>query len=43
VPLLYFGGENVRDLGVRESFEDHAATVADFFQVNPVGAGTSFL
>ncbi|HEX7070119.1 MAG TPA: phosphopentomutase [Rhodothermales bacterium] len=43
VPILYFGGEAGRDLGVRESFGDHAATVADFFQVTFSGAGSSFL
>ena len=47
VPLLYYhagipaaGGG--RDLGLRDSFTDHAATVADFFDVPFDTAGTPF-
>jgi phosphopentomutase len=41
VPVLLFGSEP-RDLGLRPTFADHAATVADYFGVAGV-AGTSFL
>ncbi len=42
VPLLYYGsGANV-DLGTRATFADHAATVADYFQVSFASEGTSF-
>lgn len=43
VPLLLFGGEKGRDLGTRETFADHAATVTEFFEARSVGNGTSFL
>jgi phosphopentomutase len=45
VPLLVFG-PRVRpgtDLGVRETFADLGATLADNFEVGPLAAGTSFL
>lgn len=31
VPLLYYGAATVTDLGLRRSFNDHAATVASYF------------
>ncbi len=43
VPLLLFGGSRARSLGLRNSFNDHAATVADFFDVPDSGTGESFL
>lgn len=47
VPLLVVDGEARngagRDLGLRPSFNDHAATVADFFGVDFDTAGNSFL
>lgn len=42
VPVLLAGGD-VRDLGVRASFNDHAATVAAFFEAPFETDGTSFL
>ena len=43
VPLLYVdGGQPGRDLGLRPSFNDHAATVADFFGVDFETQGTPF-
>lgn len=43
VPLLYVdGGQPGRDLGLRPSFNDHAATVADFFGVDFETEGTPF-
>jgi len=45
VPVLLYhqGGENGRDLGVRRSFADHAASVAAHFGAPYEGAGESFL
>ena len=42
VPLLLYGGEAGRDLGTRPSFNDHAATVAAYFNVPFETAGKSF-
>jgi phosphopentomutase len=45
VPLLAFGDKvnpNI-DIGVRESFADLQATVAEYFNVNSTGNGSSFL
>ena len=42
VPLLYYGSGKARDLGTRSSFQDHAATVAGYFDVPFDGGGTSF-
>lgn len=41
VPLLYYGGA-VRDLGIRPSFNDHAATVAAYFGARLDTPGTPF-
>lgn len=41
VPLLYFGADEVENLGVRASFCDHAATVACYFDVPFECAGRS--
>jgi phosphopentomutase len=45
VPLLVRGPRvgPARDLGVRSSFADLGATLAENFGVGPLGAGTSFL
>lgn len=44
VPLLYCGGEAPgRDLGLRASFNDHAATAAAYFGADFETPGTSFL
>lgn len=43
VPLLVYGGGGGRNLGTRDSFTDHAATVADFFDVAFDCSGRSFL
>jgi len=44
VPLLVVGGSNTpRNLGLRPSFNDHAATVADYFGVAFETEGRSFL
>ena len=43
VPLLYFGKWKAIDLGVRPTFEDHAATVSAFFDADFACNGTSFL
>ncbi|MBI9044657.1 MAG: phosphopentomutase [Anaerolineaceae bacterium] len=45
IPLLVFGPsvKNNVDLGIRGSFADVAATIADIFCVTPPEAGTSFL
>lgn len=42
VPLLYYGSENVLDLGIRSSFRDHAATVAGYFDVRFDCGGIQF-
>ena len=42
VPLLYIDGERGSDLGTRPSFNDHAATVADYFGVAFETEGTPF-
>lgn len=43
VPLLYVDGQNPgRDLGLRPSFNDHAATVADYFGVDFETEGEPF-
>jgi phosphopentomutase len=45
VPLLVYG-ENIKrnaNLGIRNSFSDIAATIADYFKVNNIGNGVSFL
>lgn len=42
VPVLLTGGES-RDLGTRDSFNDHAATVAAFFDVPLPKTGSSLL
>lgn len=42
VPLLYYGKRPACDLGLRTSFNDHAATVAAYFGVPFETAGTSF-
>lgn len=42
VPVLYLGGEAGRDLGLRASFNDHAATVAAYFDVPFDTAGQPF-
>ena len=43
VPLLYINGRRVsHDLGLRSSFNDHAATVADYFGVDFKTEGTPF-
>ncbi len=42
-PVLYFAaGMEGRDIGTRQSFADHAATVCDYFGIPVVGEGTSF-
>ncbi len=45
VPLLVFGEpvKSAVDLGVRETFADLAATIAENFDLEPPEAGTSFL
>ena len=45
VPLLATlgGRDNGTDLGVRETFADIGATIADFLDLPPLDAGTSFL
>jgi phosphopentomutase len=43
VPLFVLHEDRVRDLGTRESFTDVAATLTDYFGVNPWPAGSSFL
>ena len=44
VPLLVYGSRvNPRTLGVRPTFADIGQTVADYFGVPPLEAGTSFL
>jgi phosphopentomutase len=42
VPLLYYGASGAGSLGTRSTFADHAATVADYFNVSFKGNGTSF-
>jgi phosphopentomutase len=42
VPLLVCGGDAGRDLGIRPSFNDHAATVAAYFGASFETDGTSF-
>lgn len=42
VPLLFYNHGAGRDLGIRPSFNDHAATVADYFGVAFETQGTSF-
>lgn len=42
VPLLYYGSGKGRDLGMRSSFRDHAATVAGFFDVPFDSGGSAF-
>ncbi len=41
--LLVEPGRTSRDLGVRDTFADHAATVAEFFGAGYQGPGSSFL
>jgi phosphopentomutase len=41
VPVLYYGDGNPRDLGLRPTFADHAATVAHYFGIE-MAAGTPF-
>ncbi|MEA3423114.1 MAG: phosphopentomutase [Bacillota bacterium] len=45
VPLLVYGASIKRNfnLGIRNSFSDIAATIADYFRVNNIGNGISFL
>ena len=45
VPVLAFGPriKSNQDLGVRRSFADVQATLADYFQISGTGYGTSFL
>jgi phosphopentomutase len=43
VPVLLTGGTVMRDLGTRSTFNDHAATVADFFDIPFARTGTSML
>ncbi len=44
VPLLIYGeGVNPVDLGIRETYADIAATVADIFETESSGVGESFL
>jgi phosphopentomutase len=43
VPLLVIGGHGRTDLGLRATFSDHAASVADYFDVPFETHGTSFL
>ncbi len=42
VPVLFYSGAAPRDLGLRPSFNDHAATVAAYFDVDFETAGTPF-
>ncbi len=42
VPLLYYGSEDVTDLGTRSSFRDHAATLVDYFDIPFDCGGRSF-
>ncbi len=42
VPLLYFGDGSRRDLGIRATFRDHAATVAAYFGIGLDCGGTAF-
>ncbi len=41
VPVLFFDGREARDLGDRESFMDHAATVLDWFDLPTQGSASS--
>ncbi len=44
VPILVFGPRvRPRPLGERRTFADMGATVAEYFGVTPLAAGTSFL
>ena len=43
VPILYVTGEEGTDLGTRPSFNDHAATVADYFGATFETEGTPYL
>ncbi|MBI9101690.1 MAG: phosphopentomutase [Spirochaetales bacterium] len=47
VPLLVYRkgseGAEVKSLGIRESFSDLAATMAEFFEVDPYPRGSSFV
>jgi phosphopentomutase len=43
VPVLLIGGNRGRNLGTRKSFNDHAATIADYFEAPFHQTGTSFL
>lgn len=43
VPLLVYGGGTGINLGTRDSFADHSATVAEFFDVAFDRSGKSFL
>ena len=43
VPVLYYDGAAGRDLGIRTSFNDHAATVAAFFGTSFDTKGIEFL
>jgi len=45
VPLLAYGPNLKQDqsIGVRETFADLQATLADYFEIKSTGNGTSFL
>lgn len=43
VPVLLYGGDDVAPIGHRKTFNDHAATVAEFFEVPFPRTGSSFL
>ncbi len=43
VPVLMYGGAQSVDIGTRRTFNDHAATVAEFFEVSLGRTGNSFL
>lgn len=43
VPVLLIDGQPARDLGTRSTFNDHAATVAAFFDIPLPHTGTSML
>ena len=43
VPVLLYDGRPGRDLGLRGSFADHAATVAAYFDARNPGGGVSYL
>lgn len=43
VPVLWYDGREGRPVGIRESFADHAATVATYFGLDSQFMGTSML